>query len=225
MAYARRSRRPDVKRYSMRIELLRVILSLAASAAALYAHAAENGLSPGPHIVHIEAVAGVSGPSLCLLDGQLGFLVQQDPRRTNPDLAVVSADTRKTSTTTYPHESISTSFLIDGSSVRVLVSSDQRVHSKVQSEQANWYLTADYTTTPPRVILTKEPSKSSRWRFIDAKFSGDAFLSFIWNENDQGKGGWLAFGKVIKAYGDGTLREPILSSDEKKRFQLDGRSK
>jgi hypothetical protein len=212
----------------MRTQISRAIIGLIVATGALFGRAAENELFSSPHVVgsiNIEEVGRINRASLCLLDGQVGFLTERDPRRSNPDLALVPADKRQTNTKYYPRERFSASFVVDGARLRVLVDKDQLERSKVQADKDNWYLTADYSTPSPRVILTKVPTKSSHWRFVDAKFSGDAYLTFIWNENEQGKGGWLTMGNVVKAYRDGTLREAILSSDKKTRFELDEPSK
>jgi hypothetical protein len=90
-----------------------------------------------------------------------------------------------------------------------------------------WYLTGDYSTDPPRVIVTERATASSRWTFVG---SGPWYLK---NENGHGgKDAWVALQERGKRYStseegdssaniptrywDGTVVDAILTFDKDK---------
>jgi hypothetical protein len=87
-----------------------------------------------------------------------------------------------------------------------------------------WYVTADYSTKPPRVILTQKPTKYSRWSWDYVPRTGPPWYDskdyYIKNENDLGKDAWLAVAKEGKTYHGGVARRPILSFDKKTLFDV-----
>ncbi len=78
-----------------------------------------------------------------------------------------------------------------------------------------WYLTADYSTEPPGVVLAAKPTAASRWRFLRTRAVTGETYYHIRNVNDAGKEAWLCVqeGKE-KRYVEGDVRKPILCSDE-----------
>jgi hypothetical protein len=79
-----------------------------------------------------------------------------------------------------------------------------------------WYVTADFSTDPPQVILTEKPTKGSQWARVDADYPGRYLIK---NEYAQGKAVWLTMQKEGKTYHGGIARRPILS-EEKHRFSF-----
>jgi hypothetical protein len=84
-------------------------------------------------------------------------------------------------------------FVRDSSFLRVFIYADDRAKSKELAATHGWYLSGDYATTPPRVVLTKKPTKYSRWKFIKVpkEFGSDGYYAHIKNENDLGKDAWF----------------------------------
>ena len=89
------------------------------------------------------------------------------------------------------------------------------------------YLTADYSRNPPNVILTKEPTKDSRWGFIAAPTG--RWQYYIKNENDRGKEAWLDMEDTGKGYSaregrvgyrDIRIYKPVLSFRDKREFSV-----
>jgi hypothetical protein len=89
-----------------------------------------------------------------------------------------------------------------------------------------WYVTADYSTDPPRVILTKDPRKDSRWRFI-ATSEPRSIGYYIKIENDRGQDAWLdlvdtgkrySLRQASAGYRDVRVFKPILSFGNKRAF-------
>lgn len=52
----------------------------------------------------------------------------------------------------------------------------QDVSPKHVVDKDGWYLSGDYSTDPPRVILTKEKKTHSKWTFVAGKNLGDYIL-------------------------------------------------
>lgn len=111
---------------------------------------------------------------------------------------------------------------------------DKREWSKEAIAKDGWYVTADYSTKPPRAILTKEPNKDSRWRFVEASRPTHYYIK---NENNRGKDAWLnleedtskryslvdkslsdAQGNRPNRYWEGSVYKAILSFGKKKEF-------
>jgi hypothetical protein len=125
-------------------------------------------------------------------------------------------------------------YVWDGTHLRIRPGQyDEREWSKEIIAKDGWYVTADYSTKPPRVILTKEPTEDSRWRFVEASSSH----YFIKNENSGWKNAWLnlkedttkryssvdkglsdARGNSRNRYWEGSVYEAVLSPDEKAEF-------
>lgn len=85
--------------------------------------------------------------------------------------------------------------------------------------KCGWYLTADYSTNPPGVILAEKPTKHSRWTITRIGVES----AYIKNENPSGKDAWLSMEKEgVKTKADGAdsvwLRRPILSFSEKDKL-------
>jgi hypothetical protein len=113
----------------------------------------------------------------------------------------------------------------DGTHLRVRPGDDDKSRwSKEETAKDGWYVTADYSTKPPRVILTKEPTKDSRWRFVEASRGSHYYIK---NENDRGKDAWLdmedtgkrySWGKPDSGYRDVRVYKAILSFHNKRDF-------
>ncbi len=94
----------------------------------------------------------------------------------------------------------------DGTHLRVRPGGERKSQwSKEQIAKDGWYVTADYSVSPPRVILTKEPTKDSRWSFLSA--SNRRTQYHIKNENDRGKDAWLHMMDTGKRYSAGRYRD------------------
>ena len=91
-----------------------------------------------------------------------------------------------------------------------------------------WYLTADYSTDPPLVRLTKEPEKYSHWLFEPRSDHPFETLNTIRNLNDSGKPAWLTLSEKAKwarFAGKGgsavALFDPVLSYNKDKKQLFD----
>jgi hypothetical protein len=93
-----------------------------------------------------------------------------------------------------------------------------------RATMTGWYLTADYTTMPPQVILSELPTKHSRWTFIPVNASPRNRRYYIKNERDGRKEAWLAVGEagMLMNFGKGVanFRKPIISFGEPPPFDL-----
>ena len=90
---------------------------------------------------------------------------------------------------------------------------------KEAAAKVGWYLTADYSTKPPRVILTKEPTVSSRWTFIGQSVSGSSSVRcYLRNYNDDGKEAWLGMEKIATAYCKAQKTPAFAGGDVKTRY-------
>jgi hypothetical protein len=108
--------------------------------------------------------------------------------------------------------------------LRLHVPPDDPKYVKMEKQAAKkgWYLSGDYTTDPPRVILTKEATKYSHWKFVDEKYNGDATACYLKNENDLHKDAWLLVEKKGTLYKGGVeVRRFVLSPTEKTQFALE----
>jgi hypothetical protein len=56
-------------------------------------------------------------------------------------------------------------------------------------EKNGWYVSADYSQSPPRVVLTREPTKYSQWRFVAATGRSQYYIQ---NINDLHMDAYLA---------------------------------
>jgi len=153
--------------------------------------------------------------SLCFAEGDLHFFTDGATRPPAPDAP------------DFPNAGgeLQVTFLFreDGTRLRFFVPGD-RLKLKDQASKQGWYLTGDYSTDPPSVILTKEPTKYSNWQFLDPVprvGEDNGKVCYVKNENDRNKDGWLYFegnGTVYKHSEE--LRKPILSHDKKVLFGL-----
>lgn len=89
-------------------------------------------------------------------------------------------------------------------------------YSKALLAKDGWYVTADFSTDPPQVILTERPEKGSRWALVDADVPGRYLIK---NEDAAGKAVWLTMEKEGKTYRGGIARKPILS-EQKDRYWI-----
>lgn len=84
-----------------------------------------------------------------------------------------------------------------------------------------WYITADFATDPPRVVLTEKPTEHSQWSLVlTPKDTPFASRWFIKNEGAPGKAVWLSMEKDGKTYRGGVVRKPILSAEKKDYFWI-----
>jgi hypothetical protein len=80
-------------------------------------------------------------------------------------------------------------FFWDGAHLQVRPGNQHKDEwSPEERAKDGWYVTADYSVNPPRVKLTKEPTKDSRWSFLPASSPGRYYIR---NNNDLGKDAWL----------------------------------
>jgi hypothetical protein len=82
-------------------------------------------------------------------------------------------------------------------------------------EKNGWYVTADYSARPPRVILVKEPTRYSRWLFVRIETPGPLYYHYyLKNENDLNKDAWLTVEERGKTDRGGIAKQPILSFEK-----------
>jgi hypothetical protein len=90
-------------------------------------------------------------------------------------------------------------------------------------DKDGWYLSGNYSTDPPRVVLTKKPTKYSRWSFLKTPkyYGSDGYSCFFKNENDLGKEAWLYFEEKGTRDKKGIeLHKAILSPKKKVPYYL-----
>ncbi|MGD0896797.1 MAG: hypothetical protein ABR915_03105 [Thermoguttaceae bacterium] len=118
----------------------------------------------------------------------------------------------------------------DGTHLRVHPGQDDKLQwSKDAIAKDGWYVTGDYSTNPPRVVVTKESTKNSRWSFVPGTLWGRYYLK---NENDTGTEAWLylkdtkkrysvvnyysdSHGNRLETYWEGSVYDAILSAEKK----------
>lgn len=116
-------------------------------------------------------------------------------------------------------------FAKDGVRLRLYITDDKQ-SLKDQAIKQGWYVSGDYSTDPPSVTLTQEPTKYSSWKFVDDTADDNGHICFIKNENDLNKDEWLYFEDKGIVYKNGAEhRKPILSPDKKVLFFLEKPSK
>jgi hypothetical protein len=120
-----------------------------------------------------------------------------------------------------PHIAVMSSYFHDpgDGTLRIYVLPDEKGIVKAHDSLDGMYLTADYSITPPQVLLSKAPEKYSKW-IIERE---NRFKAYIRNENDLGKDAWLYWGEpmgpAIRLGESMTqLRRPILSYEKKLPF-------
>jgi hypothetical protein len=156
---------------------------------------------------------------LCVAGGGLYFAAHRNPTIAD---APMGADIPKLDDT-----SLWNDFHRVGKTIRVDIPEDRRGQMKKSAAKDGWFLTADYSAKPPRVVLTKEEGKYSHWLFVhinNPPIGGNDSNCFVRNENDLGKPAWLAIekGGVFRETRLSTfiLRKPILSFDTKTKFDI-----
>lgn len=143
---------------------------------------------------------------LILMNGELGFFAR----------GVAPSDPNTRSIPTKGGQASQDGcFTVDGAMLRMDVRKEHRERFKEQDAKHGWYLTADYSTDPPSVILAKKPTKYSEWTFEKIRWEGsgpEGYDVYIKNDNDLGKPAWLSMAdKGIRYKGGSELRKPILS--------------
>jgi hypothetical protein len=176
--------------------------------------AADGTLLGSKKIIRIATTDRPRWWTLVLCDGNLGFygLASIPPGPNAPLIPVDNSRPR-----------IVVRFTRDGATLQIYIAEDERALSQVQVQEHEWFLTGDYATTPPSVILTKEPTKYSRWTFVNKSEtrSSEGGRAYIKNENDLGKEAWLSVdGKGIVFRQGWEIRQPILSFDCKTEFDV-----
>ncbi len=125
----------------------------------------------------------------------------------------------------------------DGNHLRIRPGEvDKRMWSKDAIAKNGWYLTADYTTDPPRVIVTEKPAAGSVWRFVAVSIRDEYYIK---NEGSSGKAAWLTHqprqtvyrgvhygfldpqGRKIVNYWEYSVTDAVLTFDDaKKKFRV-----
>ena len=169
-----------------------------------------------------------SSPShchLCLINGEVGFVTTNQSGRPPkqpaaaplPDYSRLFVQDGKMLRVGKPEGRVLTRSVKVGNEVRT---SEKYVEpSKELVAKTGWYLTADYSTTPPRVVLTKKPTKTSAWEFVHAKADirdDEASAAYIKNINGRGMAVWLSVADKPIVYKDGSqVRNLTLASVKK----------
>jgi hypothetical protein len=168
----------------------------------------------------------VLGIGIWLMDGQ--FLGAYHLEQVN----ALDQSARPLPTFYYVH------YVWDGTYLKVRTEPEaQRAWSQAALDKDGWYVTADYTAMPPRVIVTKEPTKHSQWRFVAATQKAHYYIK---NENAEGNDAWLnlnedtsqrysfvdkglsnAEGIMPERFWKGSVYRAVLSSERRKFFVND----
>ena len=125
----------------------------------------------------------------------------------------------------------------DGSHLRIRPGeADKRMWSKDAIAKNGWYVTADYTTDPPRVIITEAPTAGSIWRFVAVSIRDEYYIR---NQGRPGKEAWLILqprqtlyrgvnyslpdpqGRREARYWENTVADAVLTFDSAKREKFD----
>ncbi len=142
------------------------------------------------------------GTDLVFARGRRGLQKAPLPRRDEP-----LAQTRRTSVFL---------FVRDGAAIRLHVDRVARGDEKELAAINDSYLTADRSVSPPRVVLTKTPTKASYWILSGLKFDGDGYDCYISNKTEAGKVEWLSLGEKMTTHMNGAQSRPASLSSEKK---------
>jgi hypothetical protein len=177
---------------------------------------ADDARPAGATIVRIATLEKVDQSVwyLQLINGDLGFWANTRGQASEPNPPSIPIDAGG-----YSRQN--NHFVKVGAMLRVSLSPEERKRSKEQAAKDRGYLTGDYSTKLPRVILTKEPTKYSRWTFvhIDGNIHHDGEECYIKNDNDLGKDAWLSLeDKGVHYTGGEEVRRPTLSFEKKLRF-------
>jgi hypothetical protein len=116
-------------------------------------------------------------------------------------------------------------FVLDGSTLRVRIvppeGRPRETLSKRLLAMEGWYVTADYSTKPPSIVLAEKPTRYSRWLFIDARAApSEGRCYFIKNENNREQNVWLGVESDDKTSNRGYVRRPILHSKKTCSFRV-----
>jgi len=85
-----------------------------------------------------------------------------------------------------------------------------------------WYVTADYSTKTPHVILAEKPTKYSKWTIHNIPVArGQDHHHYFQNQNDSRKDVWLSMEARGRKYVDGIARMPILSAERNYFFVIE----
>ncbi|HEV3417848.1 MAG TPA: hypothetical protein VG056_13565 [Pirellulales bacterium] len=165
--------------------------------------------------VHTPAECARDEWRLGLIDGRLGFFGRADGSSDDGALPAVPVD----------NGMIRDAYILkkEGDTLRIEIREQQR-DVKNQSEKDGWFLTGRYTDKGGDVILSKEESKYSHWRFmhVNDDLGTDVPQYQIKNINDLGKDAWLAMAsKGIRYKGHEEFRQPKLSFDQKQIFAVE----
>ena len=154
---------------------------------------------------------------LGLIDGHIGFLGKWQGTADESALAVIPSDNGRM------REAFS--FHWSGNTLQVEVSPEEQAASKIQAEKNQWYLTAKYTDNGGEVVLTKDETKYSHWKFIEARPHKDEIdYYYVKNTNDLGKEAWLGIESSGTRYlGHREVRKLKLSFGEKQVFGVERR--
>jgi hypothetical protein len=163
---------------------------------------------------------------LCIADGELYFWADRNP--TAADVHSM-AEIPKLSDSGFWND-----FHRVGETLRVDIPKDRHDQMRKSAAKDGWFLTADYSTKPPRVVLTKAETKYSHWVFVRAghpAIGGREADCFVRNENDLGKPAWLDVGKsggvfksrpalLTNSSTTAFFRMPILSFERRAKFEI-----
>jgi len=158
---------------------------------------------------------------LCVLDGELMFIVTFENYR----IPGTPGDP--------PLPDFSLQFIKDGQLLRTkvvpinTVIDRQGKFSKQLLAKDGAYVTADFSTDPPKVILTEKPTEHSRWTFVNRDGQGLGYDGIsdvtvrLKNEGAPGKAIWLSMEKKGTTYRGGIARTPILSAEKEEYFFIE----
>jgi len=162
------------------------------------------------HLVKI--IIGDRATMLAVVDGSLYFSGLQRSAEKRPTIKVQSL-----------------MFWRKDNTLQAFIQREEGATLKEQAERHLLYLTADYTTVPPRVRLTEKAGKNSQWIFESATGEPRSWAHYIRNVNDTGKPAWLVVGdtgKDVRFEGNPGaavgLRDPVLTfeNDKKQLFEV-----
>jgi hypothetical protein len=150
--------------------------------------------------VTIRMVDGKVQPWLSVVDGQLRFSLWRPGGEPAGPLLENSPES-------------SCGFIPSGPFLRVYVDAEKRAVAAIAGKHG-WYLTADYSTSPPQVILTRQPTPQSRWTLLKADHTYGH--RYVRNDNDLGRAAWLDMGPQVVRYRTGLETMAATLSFERK---------
>ena len=90
--------------------------------------------------------------------------------------------------------------------------------SEELAEKHGWYLSGDYSVSPPQVILTPGPTDHSRWTLRKADHTYGHH--YIRNDSDSVPAAWLGIAEQGVRYQDGLETHAVTLSAERKLIFL-----